>query len=134
MTQAQASEKQIAFITKLVSEKKIVDLSFMAKLNNFLDHPELMTKSIASQAIDKLMAMSSKDKAQTTTSESAKPGFYFYKNEVYKVQTSPNSGYNFAKVFTVDGVWVYAKGMVKQLANASKLTLEQAKEYGKLTG
>lgn len=133
----QASDKQITFIKKLMSEKdmKGPDMIIIIAVDSLIHtKPETLTKAGASQAIDILMAMPNKAVTKvTTTSKTIEPGFYKVGDKVYKVQTSPNSGYNFAKVLTAHG-FEYAKGAIKTITPADKLTLADAKEYGKVHG
>lgn len=130
-----ASEKQVAFITKLINEKDMSwcnDQAFIMAINTVItSNPETLTKSAASKAIDILLSLPSKAQAKAKTTVAA--GFYSLNNDIYKVVVSPQTGNTYAKVFTSDG-WVYAQGAVKKLTAASPLTLEQAKEYGKLYG
>ena len=131
----QASEKQLAFITKLLNEKDINKsehtVYLVAVSTLITTNSDQLTKANASKAIDMLMAIKASAKAKA--SATLEPGFYVYDSKVYKVVISPNSGHNYAKVL-IDGTWEYAAGALKNLYNMPALTLEEAKAYGKLYG
>lgn len=127
----QASEKQMAFITKLMSEKEVPEVLSVAIGSLVLITPELVTKASASSMIDKLMALPSKTQAKAKVNVEA--GIYTLDNSIYKVQVSPTTGRSYAKVFTDDG-WVYSTGAINKMHKATPLTLEEAKAYGKLYG
>lgn len=133
---AQATEKQMAFITKLLNDKKVDESSYISWLKDLLvNQPEKITKTIASEVINTLKALPYKTSLSTSMKTGpAAAGYYILDGKIYKVQVSPNSGHAYAKVFSSDTGWTYITGMVYKLNNASPLTLEQAKEYGKLYG
>lgn len=131
----QASEKQVKFIEKLMSEKEVTgpDTILITAVKTLLaTNPETLTKAAASKAINALMAMPSLNAKPKAAPPAA--GYYVYKNEVYKVQVSPSTGNSYAKVFTQEGGWLYAQGMVNKMHDAQALTLEKAKEFGHLYG
>jgi hypothetical protein len=137
MAHSPASEKQIAFIAKLINDKDIaktsgktnVSITYISDLI-VTDQPHLITKVMASDIIDQLKALpyktGSKAKAQAPA-----PGYYTLDNKVYKVVKSPNTGNSYAKVFTDNG-WEYAAGMATKVSEP--LTLEAAKEFGHIYG
>lgn len=147
---SQASEKQVAFIFKLLKEKDINQSShavYLVAVNSLITtNPDGLTKANASKAIDMLLsikASASTSASHTSTHTSTtktytklEAGFYNHDDKVYKVVVSPQTGNTYAKVFTPDNGWVYAQGAVKTLAQASApaLTLEEAKKYGRIYG
>jgi hypothetical protein len=145
----QASEKQVAFIFKLLKEKDINKSShavYLMAVNSLITtYPDQLTKANASKAIDLLLAIKASASASsdnhshtlsTKTYTKLEAGYYHHDNKVYKVVVSPQTGNTYAKVFTPDNGWVYAQGAVKTLAQASApaLTLEEAKKYGRIYG
>lgn len=126
-----ASEKQVEFIKKLMTSKEMND-NMVTSLGTLVMSDSPMTKASASKIIDTLMALP--NKAGTTKKQAPAAGYYVYKNEVYKVQVSPSTGNSYAKVFTQEGGWLYAQGMVNKMHDAQPLTLEKAKEFGHLYG
>ncbi len=127
----QASEKQIAFINKLMGEKDVPEVLSVAIGSLVLITPDLVTKASASSMIDKLMALPSKTQAKAKVNVEA--GIYTLDGSIYKVQVSPTTGRAYAKVFN-EGGWVYATGAINKMHKATPLTLEEAKAYGKLYG
>lgn len=64
----------------------------------------------------------------------ATEGMYLKDGRIFKVQRAVHgSGHLYAKEL-VDGSFVYAGGMFRQLDSSHAMTLEQAKEYGALYG
>jgi hypothetical protein len=147
----QASEKQVAFIFKLLKEKDINKSShavYLVAVNSLItSNPDGLTKANASKAIDILLAIKGSGSASsaaqhhnhtssTKTYTKLEAGYYHHDNKVYKVVVSPQTGNTYAKVFIPDNGWIYAQGAVKTLAQASApaLTLEEAKKYGRIYG
>lgn len=134
-----ASEKQINFIKSLINDRKVDQCAAPTAIYYIEDliakeQFTSITKVMASSAIDQLMAGPKKVSAKAVAnSKTIEPGFYKVGDNIYKVQKSPNSGYCFAKVLTGHG-FEYAKGAIKTIMPADKLTLEDAKEYGKVHG
>ena len=63
-------------------------------------------------------------------------GYYLINgNSVGRVQTSKASGRRYAVSLDAHtGRWTYATGLIFKITEADKLTLQQAMEYGKVTG
>lgn len=62
-------------------------------------------------------------------------GIYDVNCGIFKVQTSPNSGRQYAKKLDIDsGTWEYAPGAVKNLRPETKMPLERAQGFGRLYG
>lgn len=133
MAHAPASEKQIAFISKLINDKDTTSSAQAVAIDMVMAAgSHTITKTEASKYIDVLMALPNKN--TKTKKQAPAAGYYVYKNEVYKVQVSPSTGNAYAKVFTQEGGWLYAQGMVNKMHDAQPLTLEKAKEFGHLYG
>lgn len=63
----------------------------------------------------------------------AEEGIYLNNQGIFKLYTT-QSGYLFAKKLQQDGSWEGVKGAAHKLRPETKMTLEQAKHYGKLYG
>lgn len=127
-----ASDKQIAYINKLI-DTHVVDESYISRIQDWIDNdPTKITRTLASFIIDTLKATPYKNPNAIKAVPAS--GYYTFNDKVYKVQVSPNSGYSYAKVFDPETGWSYASGVIYKLANATHLTLDQAKKYGKLYG
>lgn len=127
---ATATEKQVALINKLTAEKDWTSAPVAGPVQEVLAGVEL-TKKEASGIIDMMFKLPSIKKAAAFTKVA--DGFYVLNDTIYKVQTSPETGRSYAKKLS-NGSFVYAPGMVGKLVKAEKLTLELAKQYGKLYG
>jgi hypothetical protein len=128
-----ATEKQINFIFKLVSERDVSGLD--------MPDPNMMNKKQASVWIDQLLS-EPKTVGSTTNKPDPDAGFYYVDEHVYKVQVAVHgSGRKYAKVLVPDpygvdkGTWEYAgRKPFHLLDETTKLTLEKAKELGHLYG
>lgn len=120
-----ASEKQVAFITKLLAERQYAGEVVLSTIG----------KRQASVLIDELLAAPRKT---ATTGTDITDGFWVLGTTVYKVQRAVHgSGNLYAKVLNdFTGRFEYTSGAITLLRNgkAEKLTLERAKELGKLYG
>lgn len=129
MTVTPATTKQVAFITRLAAERAYtLDVSSISK-------------SSASQLIEQLLAM---PKVATTTAPVVQVGMYRdVDGSLFKVQQSKTSGGFYAKrlvpiggerLTDLDAVvqWEfrYEAGLIRQMGNAQRLTLEEAKAFG----
>jgi len=126
-----ASEKQVAFLDKLLAEK---DHTFTA---DFISEVKADVKK-ASSTIDQLLAMPRK-RAKAAGGAVTEDGMYRTPDgTVYKVQIAKQgSGNLYAKRLVIEdghGSFEYAPGAVRQLQADWKMTLEQAKEFGQLYG
>lgn len=63
----------------------------------------------------------------------ATEGIYLNNQGVFKLYKT-QSGYLFAKKLQEDGSWVGFPGAANKLRPETKMTLEQAKQYGKMYG
>lgn len=144
---AAASDKQVAFVKKLLAEKDLRGTGYDApvwttgvELNGELavayNH---MTKRGASAVIDALMALPRKKAVSSVPSSQpgeVEDGIYFKNGDVLKVQTAVHgSGRKYAKILIkATGKFEYRPGLIRSLSAHHKMTLEQAKEYGALYG
>ncbi len=118
-----ASEKQLALIARLVSEKQLTD----AQLE---DVAAATSSRDASRVIDRLFAAPRKPQAVAAKAE---PGFYRQGEEFIQVVTTRDGQRTYAKRLVVDGgsaSWQYAPGVGRTLAGLEPATLEQAQAFG----
>ena len=111
---------------------------------------EGFTKGEASEMIERLIPVANEAKRERAASriamaahfpevkaqtiESITDGMYLKDDVVYKVQIAKQgSGRLYAKILTDSG-FEYAPGAMRDLRAEHKMTLDQAKEYGKLYG
>lgn len=134
---ALATDKQVAFLTNLLADREHgetgVDLAKITKRN-------------ASLLIERLMAAPRKPGGERSPILEARAasgvapiteGFWVLGTEVYKVQRAVHgSGHLYAKHLNEYGIFDYAAGAIGVLRSrgAEKLTLERARELGKLYG
>lgn len=95
------------------------------------------SKTEASSEIERLLKNRDNTKVRTS-GKAAEDGMYRKDGEIYKVQIAVHgSGRPYAKkLVEVDGGWEFVKapGMQFRLTSADKMTLAEAKEFGKLYG
>lgn len=128
-----ATEKQVAFLNKLLATKDLGDIVV----------PEDVTtigRKDASYLIDSLLA---RPTAKGATPQGPKVEFvpgavYNFDGDIYRIKQG-QSGHVYAMKLVLDlfsqkGSWTFAKGALKFLAKAQPLTLEEAKAYGATTG
>lgn len=126
-----ATEKQVAFLKKLIDEKDWTSSQLAAPVQMFLSG-ETVNRKKASDMIDQMMKLPSTKKPAAKVD--VEEGFYVLGDQVWKVQKSLSSSGKYAKRLTENGNFVYVAGGVAKLANAEKLTLDKAKHLGKLYG
>jgi len=163
-TGAKATEKQVDLITTITRAQIEDVVRFMDTLEMDAEKRETCladlrtqwkeaaakaantTKSEASVLIPKLLAWSAAQKAKKAAERKAAApavepvgdGFYFMDGKVYKVQTSPSTGYSYAKVLVAPevkgdrGSFKFAAGSIRKLTAEMVLTEAQAKEFGHL--
>lgn len=133
-----ATEKQTAFIAKLLPSRSLPLLAG-AKLEAEL--AEGVSKKRASEIIEILLA-APKSSAQVVKAAKAEVecGYYAYEGTVAVVVIAKTTGNKYAKKLVLPDYaggkaqWLYAPGVVVQLAGQTPMSLEQAKEFGKLHG
>ncbi len=126
-----ASDKQVALIAKLAVEK---DLGTDADFNLLVANSANLDVRAASSLIDTLFALPRKAQVVADNVDGApiSEGFFLVADDVYRVVAS-KSGNLYAKRFVCDGgraSYDYAPGALRLLANAVRLTLEDAAAIG----
>jgi hypothetical protein len=153
-TTAPASEKQLAFIAKLVSEKDTSHFGedTLTDLQTFKSGGDL-PKKFASQLIDALLSAPKKAvevKSSAGTPAALTPGIYGAPNgDVIKVKKTKDGQRVYAQVMVAKGGqtrinlhdeevpnfdFVYVPGLIVHLTPQMKLTLEDAKAFYTRTG
>lgn len=138
-----ATENQIKFITSLQAQRVVEGEALQAvELGRTLWRSAAFTKDAASAVIDALKAApyanAGKDAPRDTAP--APEGMHKALHSIYKVQRAIHgSGNLYAKKLTrVEGsddwTFEYAPGAMRILSEETKMTLEQAKEFGALYG
>jgi hypothetical protein len=128
-----ASDKQIAFVVKLLAEKNLALIPELAlAIQDSLESSAPLPMQSASAAIDALMALPSLPRVHED-GNAVGEGYYFVEGLIYKVQAAKSSGNLYAKVFSESG-YEYAPGAMRLMASAQRLTLDQAAEAGVKTG
>jgi len=137
-----ASQKQVDLITRLVGEKDLSgsnDASIAARTAvnaaRSLRDQGTLTSRVASLTIDYLFAAPRKQ----STTESAPEGMHVFDGRTYKVQVAKNgSGNRYAKVLVPvsQEKWAfeYAPGAIRHLSADTKMSSEQAAQFGALYG
>lgn len=128
---ATATDKQVGFITKLLGERELTETN-RGSVDRALARG--ISKREASQMIDWLMTLPRK-----SSTGGAVEGMHKFGGVIFKVQRAVHgSGNLYAKALVEDGAggWVfeYAPGAVRNLSEATKLSLEEAKQFGVLYG
>lgn len=135
-----ATDKQVAFVRKLLAEKNLAMIpGLAAQIQAGLD--DGLTKQAASAAIDSLLALPKAPLAHDD-GNAVGEGYYFrHEGEdeadqtFYRVVAAKTTGNLYAKRWSyADKGWVYAPGAMALLAGARRLTVEQAAEAGRLCG
>lgn len=124
----QASEAQIRFINSLRAERGFEALTADVRIS----------KKEASEAINDLKLT---PKPAAPTAKTTELGIYRYDGEIHRVKRSRTTGYHYAQRLTIvrndegknTGEWVPAKGMIYKLKPEHRLSLEEAKAWGKVT-
>lgn len=135
-----ATENQIRFINTLKEARRWEDTSAMVDL---LDNArkawkdQRFTRRDASLLIDSLEYMPRRE-AEAAPEAASLEGMHRVNGTIYKVQRAVHgSGHLYAKVLVQDGddwSFEYAAGALRSLSAATRLTLEEAKEWGALYG
>lgn len=135
-----ATAKQVAFIRRLVEEKDLTGTPISVAVEEGMLDDLLFTidKRDASSLIENLLSLPRKAAASPAKAE-VPEGMHILKGHIYKVQRAVHgSGNLYAKelVRQDEERWTfdYAPGVIRNLSEGTAMTLEQAKEFGALTG
>lgn len=129
-TQSPATDKQIEFLIKLLAEK-IEDPAKALDAIKWVNEHKL-SKATASAKISEYMAMPTVRKAFSSTSE-LDEGMYRMNDEIFKVYRT-QAGHLATKQLTEDGFEYMGRKPLHSLTAEHRMTLDEAKEYGKVTG
>ena len=130
-----ATPRQAAFIARLLSEKNVVGTPYAGLVAAPMD----LTVREASSMIDVLMSLPRVGGAVAAPARSTAPeGMHRIGDAIYKVQKAVHgSGRLYAKrLVRSGGAWSFefAPGAVQRLSEATRMTLEEAREWGALYG
>lgn len=115
-----ASDKQVAFINTLLSERVF---------SGEVDFSNLTSK-VASDLIGQLL-----NAPRKVTREPLAVGMYQLANgDIYRVQASRETGNLYAKRLDLIDGFVYEQGAIRKITASDRMTLEQAKFFGVETG
>jgi hypothetical protein len=115
-----ASEKQIAFLTTLTSER-------VSPVEIVLDN---LTSKEASDLITLLL-----NSPRKTSAVELELGMYKTADgEIYRVQRSRESGNLYAKRLDLIEGFVYEQGAIRKITASDRMTLDEAKLFGVETG
>lgn len=118
-----ATTPQIELLHSLFDQK--MDPAKAAECHEWLNTHRL-SKATASDRITKLMSQPDVDALDV--------GMYKVGEAIYKVQRAVHgSGHLYAKRLTEDG-FEYEAGAIRKIRASDRLTLDEAKAYGKVTG
>lgn len=129
-TQNPATEKQLAFLIKLLAEKIEDEAKALDAIKWVNEHR--MSKATASAKISEYMAMPSVRKAFSSTPE-LDEGMYRVGEDIFKVYHT-QAGHLATKQLTEDGFEYTGKRPLSFITAEHRMTLDEAKEYGKVTG
>jgi hypothetical protein len=126
-----ATEKQISFINTLLIERDTHGTIF----EGHVIAPSGLNGPAASEAISALLALPKANNGEPSVVYSVPlDGIYFYENTYYKVQTSPESGKQYAKRCD-EGSWIYeGRKPFAFLRPSHAVTAEDAAKFGHLYG
>jgi hypothetical protein len=138
-----ATEAQVRFIKNLESERKITaEAEAVLKISRRLWKMEQFGKEAASTVIDALLACPKIEQAKPA-SEPPPEGMHRFDGMIYKVQRAVHgSGNLYAKRLVLgqdefgdtSASFEYAPGAIKSLSESTRMTLDEAKEFGALYG
>lgn len=129
-TKAPATEAQINFLIKLLAEK-IEDPAKSLDAIKWVNEHKL-SKATASAKITEYMAMPTVRKAFSSTPE-LDEGMYKVGDDIFKVYHT-QAGHIATKQLTEDGFEYTGRKPLAMIKPEHRMTLDQAKEYGKVTG
>jgi hypothetical protein len=134
-TTSPATEKQIAFLIKLLAEKIEDPAQSLAAITWVQEHK--LSKATASAKIDEYMKMPSVRKAFSSTPE-LDEGMYKVGEDIFKVYFTRGDEQRAPQLVTkqlIEGHFEYTgKRPLNFITAEHRMTLDEAKEYGKVTG
>lgn len=148
------SAKQMDLINRLIGDLRKLDAGLADQADGYMAKMAgrwtLGRDGNASRWIDRLISKvreltvaqrSAERSAPTATTETVEDGMYVLNGEIFKVQHAIHgSGKPYAKLFVppagpgLKATFVYTLGAIKNLRPEHRMTKEQARQYGKLTG
>lgn len=140
MNTATATLKQIAFIHSLMGSHDLTEANRESVQNALVREP---SKREASQIIDWLKTLPrtsvALDSTEVETEAADLEGMHRVNGTIFKVQRAIHgSGNLYAKALLEDGnggwAFEYAPGAIRNLSEDTKMTLDEAKEWGALYG
>ena len=129
-TKAPATEAQINFLVKLLAEKIEDPAKSLDAIKRVNEHK--LSKATASAKITEYMAMPTVRKAFSSTPE-LDEGMYKVGDDIFKVYHT-QAGHIATKQLTEDGFEYTGRKPLAKIKPEHRMTLDQAKEYGKVTG
>lgn len=129
-TKSPATEAQVSFLIRLLTEKIADRAEALEAVEWVREHR--MSKATASAKISEYIAMPKVRNAFSSMPELEK-GMYRMNGDVYKVYRT-REGHLATKILTEDGFNYTGRKPLHSLTSEHRMTLEEAKEYGKITG
>lgn len=123
-----ATEKQIAFAHSLIERKLGPATQESAKAT-----AHTLTRKEISEWIEELKALPNIAAAPVAKVE-IEDGMYVLGERIIKVQEARNGSGNLYAKELIDGSFEYVPGLIRKMKDARRMTLEEAKAYGKLYG
>lgn len=143
MNESLASSKQVEFILSLATSRYIKGHKDGHKIQDIINEVKAgiqITKPVASDVITVLLTSpklpaNAISNPRATTSDAIDVGYYKSGTRVFKAVRSPQTGNMYTKELHATG-WEYLTGGINYLKNHthSKLTLDEAKDLGKIYG
>lgn len=129
-----ATKAQIDFINVLKAERRVPE-PLLTEYRRLWKNKEFNANT-ASKMISEMMFFPTIEKVYTKN-ESLE-GIHNVNGQIIKIQRSQNSGYLYAKILTEEltGKWSFTRlqGGLKLVSAATKISLADAKKYGKMYG
>jgi hypothetical protein len=128
-TQSPATEKQITFLIKLLAERIEDPADALAAITWVQEHK--LSKATASAKISEYLSKPKVREAFSSTTE-LDEGIYRHEDAIYKVYRTRED--HLAVKQLIEGAFEYmGKRPLKFLRDEHRMTLEEAKEYGRIT-
>lgn len=123
---APATAKQVGFLHKLVVRK--LEAAQAAHAITWMENSR-MSKRFASDKITELMSL-----PDIAAESELDEGMYRVDGEIFKVYHTRETGILVTKTLTEDGFEYTGKKPLNRIKPEHRMTLDEAKEYGKVTG